>query len=94
MQFEWDHKKNGINLRKHGVNFEEAKTVFKNPLSLSFDDEVHSSPEEHREIIIGHSVMNRVLLVYFTERSGSIRLISARPANRQELNDYESNLFL
>ena len=93
MQFEWDQKKNDVNLNKHGVSFEEATTVFDNPLALIFDDEDHSSPEEHREIIIGHSIRNRVLLVCFTERSGSIRLISARPAKRRELNDYESNLF-
>lgn len=75
------------------MSFEEATTVFENPLALIFDDEAHSSSEEDREIIIGHSDRNRVLLVCFTERSGSIRLISTRPANRRELNDYESNIF-
>jgi uncharacterized DUF497 family protein len=94
MKFAWDHKKNGINQRKHGVSFEEATTVFNNPLALIFDDEAHSSPQEYREIIIGHSVHNRLLLVCFTERLGSVRIISARPANRREINDYESNLFI
>jgi len=90
MQFEWNPLKAATNLKKHGVSFEEAKTVFDNPLAVIFDDEAHSI-DELREIIIGHSQRNRLLLVVFTERSNSIRIISTRLANRKEREDYEQN---
>jgi uncharacterized DUF497 family protein len=90
MQFEWNPLKAATNLKKHGVSFEEAKTVFDNPLAVIFDDEAHSI-DESREIIIGHSQRNRLLLVVFTERSNSIRIISTRLANRKEREDYEQN---
>jgi uncharacterized DUF497 family protein len=90
MQFEWDQLKAATNLKKHGVSFEEAKTVFDNPLAVIFDDEAHSI-DELREIIIGHSQRNRLLLVVFTERSNSIRIISTRLATRKEREDYEQN---
>lgn len=66
MQFEWDQSKAANNLEKHGVSFEEAKTVFDNPLAVIFDDEVHST-DERREIVIGHSRQNWLLLIAFTE---------------------------
>ncbi|APB32660.1 hypothetical protein GlitD10_0350 [Gloeomargarita lithophora Alchichica-D10] len=90
MQFEWDESKAVANLNKHGVNFEEAKTVFGNTLAVIFDDEVHSTGEK-REIIIGHSRYNRLLVVAFTERPHAIRIISARLATRKEREDYERN---
>ena len=90
MQFEWNPLKATANLKKHGVSFEEAKTVFDNPLAVIFDDEAHSIGEQ-REIIIGHSRQNRLLLVAFTERFGNVRIISARLATRQEREDYEQN---
>jgi uncharacterized protein len=90
MEFEWDQSKAASNLKKHGVSFEEAKTVFDNSLAVIFDDEAHSVSEQ-REIIIGHSRQNRLLLIAFTERSGNIRIISARLATRQEREDYEQN---
>jgi uncharacterized DUF497 family protein len=90
MEFEWDQSKAVSNLKKHGVSFEEAKTVFDNPLAVIFDDEDHSIGEQ-REIIIGHSRQNRLLLIAFTERSGNVRIISARLATRQEREDYEQN---
>ncbi|UIE38391.1 BrnT family toxin [Leptodesmis sichuanensis] len=90
MKFEWDQSKAASNLKKHGVSFEEAKTVFDNPLAVIFDDETHSIGEQ-REIIIGHSRQNRLLLIAFTERSGNVRIISARLATRQEREDYEQN---
>ena len=90
MQFEWNPLKAATNLKKHGVSFEEAKTVFDNPLAVIFDDEAHSI-DESREIIIGHSQRNRLLLVVFSERSYSIRIISTRLANRKEREDYEQN---
>jgi uncharacterized protein len=90
MEFEWDETKAATNLKKHGVTFEEAKTVFDNALALIFDDEAHSIDEE-REIIIGHSQSNRLLLVCFTERPNAICIISARLATRREREDYEQN---
>jgi uncharacterized DUF497 family protein len=66
--------------------------VFGDPLAAIFDDEAHSG-EEQREIIIGHSSNNRLLLVSFTERAGAVRIISARRATRQERKDYEENPF-
>ncbi|MGD1942548.1 MAG: BrnT family toxin [Leptolyngbyaceae cyanobacterium] len=72
MKFEWDLSKAAANLKKHGVSFKEAQTVFENPLAVIFDDEAHSA-EERREIIIGHSQQNRLLLVAFSERSNHIR---------------------
>jgi uncharacterized DUF497 family protein len=92
MEFEWDESKAAANLRKHGVSFEEAKTVFDNLLAVIFDDSAHSVGEK-REIIIGHSQSNRLLLISFTERPGAIRLISARLATRREREDYERNVF-
>ena len=67
-------------------------TVFANSLALIFDDEAHSE-DEAREIIIGHSARNRLLLVSFTERPGVIRIISARRATKQERQDYEEKPF-
>jgi len=86
MEFEWDETKAATNLKKHSVSFEEAKTVFDNPLALIFDDEAHSI-DEQREIIIGHSQSNRLLLVCFTERPNAIRIISARLATRRQRED-------
>lgn len=91
MAFEWDDDKAGSNEVKHGVAFEEAKTVFSNPLAVIFDDEAHSD-EEHREIIIGHSYKNRLVVVSFVERSKVIRIISVRRATRNERKDYEDAL--
>jgi uncharacterized protein len=92
MKFEWDESKKVSNLGKHGISFEEAKTVFDNPLAAIFEDPQHSIGEI-REIIIGHSSHNQLLLVSFTERYGVIRIISARLANRSESEDYEQNRF-
>lgn len=90
MEFEWDSSKAASNLSKHGVSFEEAQTVFANSLAVIFEDEAHSVNEQ-RDIIIGHSQRNRLLLIAFTERSGKIRVISARLATRPEREDYERN---
>ncbi|HEX7406714.1 MAG TPA: BrnT family toxin [Candidatus Binatia bacterium] len=92
MKFEWNPKKAAANLSKHGVAFEEALTVFADPLARIFDDEDHSS-EEHREIIIGHSANHRLpLLVCFAAQQGSTRIFSARKATKQERKDYEENI--
>jgi uncharacterized DUF497 family protein len=90
LAFEWDEDKAASNQKKHGVTFEEAATVFADPLAAIFDDEAHSE-EEQREIIVGHSVDDRLLLVSFTEREGAIRIISARRATKRERRDYEEN---
>jgi len=91
MKFQWDPNKAKANLRKHGVSFDEAVTVFKDPLALIFDDEKHSQ-EEHREIIIGISSLSKLLLVCFVERYETVvRIITARPATNQEKKDYEEN---
>jgi uncharacterized DUF497 family protein len=89
MRFEWDAVKAASNLGKHKVSFDEAVTVFRDPLARVVDDPDHSE-EEHREIAIGHSLLNRLLFVFFTERVvGTVRIFSARPATRQERKDYE-----
>ena len=90
VEFEWDAAKAEANAEKHGVIFEEAVTVFGDPLARIFDDPDHSS-EEPREIIIGHSAQRRLLLVSFTEREGKVRIISARHATKGERWDYEQN---
>jgi uncharacterized DUF497 family protein len=91
LRFEWDPKKAATNLSKHGVSFEEAHTVFSDSLARIFDDEEHSS-DEPREIIIGHSANQRLLLVCFTAQERTLRLSSARRATRKERQDYEENV--
>ena len=90
LRFEWDARKAAVNAAKHGVSFEEAVTVFRDSRAAIFDDETHSV-EELREIIIGHSDRNRLLLVCFTERDDVIRIINARKATRREGRDYEAH---
>lgn len=91
MQFEWDGQKALINVRKHGVSFDDAATVFNNPLALIFADDSHSN-EEQRELIIGHSAIGQLLIVVFTERNDDIiRIISAREVTNRERRDYEEN---
>ncbi len=91
IEFEWDLKKAGANRAIHGIDFEEALTVFRDPLARIFDDEAHSEVEA-REIVIGHSAQNRLLLVCFAARGTRIRLINARKATRRERKDYEENI--
>ena len=90
-EFEWDAEKADANRARHGIDFEEALTVFRDPLARIFDDEDHSG-EERREIVIGHSVKRRLLVACFTVRAGRIRIISARKATRLERKDYEENV--
>ena len=86
MPFQWDRAKAESNARKHGIAFEEAVTVFADPLALVIEDE--SDPANAR--IVGVSVMSRLLLVVFVERAGdTIRVISARRPTRQERKRYE-----
>ncbi len=88
MEFEWDQTKAAANLAKHGVSFEEAKSVFDDRLYVDFYDPKHSL-NEHRYIIIGQSSQRRVLIVSYTERNDAIRLINARELTRGERRDYE-----
>lgn len=89
-EFEWDSAKAAANLKKHDVAFDEALTVFADRLARIFDDPDHSG-DEKREIIIGHSAKQRLLLVCFTERPGKVRIISARRGTKHERQDYEEN---
>jgi uncharacterized DUF497 family protein len=87
--FDWDVSKAISNARKHGVTFEEARTVFRDPLSLDIPDPLHSDAEE-RWVKIGMSSEGRLLVVIFTERGRATRLISARVAAPWERRSYES----
>ena len=90
-RFEWDKRKAISNEKIHGITFDEASTIFRDPLAFIFDDEYHSE-DEPREIIIGHSIGGRLVVVSFTERAKSVvRIISARPATKKEREDYEEN---
>ena len=89
-EFEWDLKKAKENLKNHGVTFEEALTVFADPLGRIFDDP-DNSENERRELIIGHSASQRLLVVSFTEREPRTRIIGAREATAHERQDYEQN---
>ena len=88
MEFEWDQEKAQSNLVKHGVSFEEAQTVFDDPLYVDFYDPDHSE-NENRYIIIGTSSVGNILLVSYTERVDMIRIISARQVTKQELKAYQ-----
>lgn len=88
MRYEWDSNKAASNLAKHGVAFEEAQTVFDDPLYVDFYDPDHSYGE-HRYIIIGESVQKRLLFVSYAERGDAVRLISAREATPAERKGYE-----
>jgi uncharacterized DUF497 family protein len=90
MEFEWDDEKAEANLVKHGVSFDEAKTVFDDPLYVDFYDPDHSF-NEHRYIIIGESRQRRLLIVSYTEQNDVVRLISAREVTRSERETYEED---
>ena len=91
--FEWDARKARTNVKKHHVSFEEAKTVFNDPLLLTYPDERHSETEE-RYISIGYSNQRRTLLVIHTEQESGeeilIRIISSRKATSREREAYEN----
>ena len=91
--FEWDEKKARMNVQKHKVSFEEARTLFRDPLVLTFPDEYHSQIEE-RCISVGNSSQNRVLIVVHADRKETedaltIRIISCRKATASERHAYE-----
>ena len=88
MKFEWDSRKAVLNLRKHGISFEEATTAFRDPLSATAPDPDHSM-SENRFLTFGISSKGILLTISHTERSKSIRIISARRSTRQERKIYE-----
>ena len=89
IEFEWNKAKATSNLRKHGVSFEEARSVFFDEFALQFFDEAHSDDEE-RFIMLGRSIESRVLVVCHCERDSAniIRIISARKATKLERKYY------
>lgn len=89
MQFEWDRKKAKKNDKKHKVSFDEAMTVFYDPLSATFDDQDHSVGEQ-RLITVGYSSRGRLLVVSHAERDKAVRIISARLATTQERKRHEN----
>jgi hypothetical protein len=88
---EWDNAKARRNIKKHGVSFEEAATVFTDPLSSTIEDPLHSEDED-RFVIIGQSIRGRILVVVHTDRGGKIRIISARVATTHERERYEEGI--
>ena len=88
MDVEWDDNKARLNQVKHGVSFEEAATVFADPLAVTYDDPVHSDDEE-RHLTVGLSASGRVLIVSHTDCGNAVRIISSRAASRGERRAYE-----
>jgi uncharacterized protein len=90
LSFEWDETKAESNMVKHGISFEEASTVFADPLSLTIPDPAHSQSEE-RFIILGNRTAESCWLWFHTERGDNIGIISARRASRRERKTYEES---
>lgn len=88
LRYEWDPRKAAANLRKHGVSFEEAASIFNDPLAITFPDPDHSVVEE-RLLSFGISSSGRLLAIISTERGTTLRIISAREATRRERGIYE-----
>ena len=89
LRFDWDQRKANSNLKKHGVSFQEATSIFADVLSITIPDPNHSASEA-RFLDLGLSHRNRLLVVSYTERSGVIRIISARRASLSERKNYEN----
>ena len=90
VEFQWDPAKAVVNLRKHGVAFEEATTAFADTMSLTIADPLHSEGES-RFVLLGRSQTGRMLAVVHTDRGDTNRLISARIATRKERKTYDEN---
>ncbi|MBC2695582.1 MAG: BrnT family toxin [Desulfobacteraceae bacterium] len=88
MKFEWDQRKAKSNLKKHGISFQEATTVFGDALSITFDDPDHSI-DYHRLLTFRLSRTGKLLIVSHAERSKTMRIIGARPVTKQERQIYE-----
>ena len=88
MRFEWEPRKAAANLKKHGVTFQEAATVFGDPLAITFQDPDHSE-EEERQMTYGLSQQMRLIVVSHTQRKDQMRIINARLMDRKERVIYE-----
>jgi uncharacterized DUF497 family protein len=91
MIFEWDSGKARRNVVKYGISFEEAASVFLDPLALTFADPDHSFSET-RELTIGHTIEHKLVFVSHCERGDRVRIISARAATNSERNQYEQGI--
>jgi uncharacterized DUF497 family protein len=89
--YEWNVAKASANIKKHGISFDAAATVFLDPLALTFPDPFHSGGEE-REITIGHTAGHQVAFVAHCQRGNRVRIISARKATRTERKQYEEGI--
>lgn len=92
MQFEWDREKAEVNLKKHGISFEEASSVWRDYFNIELFDHEHSV-QENRFLMVGESNLNRLLIISFTERENKIRIISARELTPTERREYEHGHF-
>jgi uncharacterized protein len=90
LEFSWDERKASLNVRKHGVRFEEAVTVFIDPFARLYNDPDHSDAEG-RFLLVGHSLGGRMLLVVHAEKGDTIRIVSARRTTPRERADYETD---
>lgn len=90
--FEWDEEKAALNLTKHGVSFDEAKSAFEDSLFLTFPDPLHSEIE-FRFLLIGSSNMGRLLIIAYARREEQIRIISARKGTPRERRKYEEETY-
>jgi uncharacterized protein len=90
MHFQWDEGKAAINWSKHGVSFYEAETVFDDSLYIDFYG-TDNSKDEDRYLIVGMSTEGRLLIVSYTKRGSSVRIISAREVTKSERRIYESS---
>ena len=86
MDYQWDVNKSGANLKKHRVDFADAVTVFSDDFALTIPDDY---PDEERFVTIGMDALGRILVVIYTWRGDSIRIISARKATNRERKQYE-----
>lgn len=92
MLFEWHEEKSAFNLKKHGVSFSEASTVWQDHFNIELFDHGHSA-DENRFLMIGESSQHRFLIISFTERENKIRIISARELTSAERKAYEHGYF-
>ncbi len=89
INFEWDARKARVNKRKHRVSFDEASTVFADPLSVTISDPLHWTPGEERFVTVGLSSSGQLLVVVHLEWENRLKIISARHATAQERRNYE-----
>ncbi len=91
MEFEWDERKNAINIRNHKIDFDDVRAVFKGAMLIDYDDRYHYGEDRWIGLGLMHSI---VVVVVFTEpREDTVRIISARKANRKEQEEYYEKIF-